>query len=95
MNPNLVGRSRGIMRTPLTPIVTARISEQAPGRIEACTADGSVDAGESLQPLLIILVPEVHNAVPPDGGERPIPLVKTNAIHGVHVVILPMTLKCE
>ncbi len=95
MNPNLIGRSRGIIRTPLTPIVTARISKQAPLSIEAGTADGSIDAGEPLQPLLIVLVPEVHDAVPPDGCESSIPLVKTNAVDGVYRIILSMTLKAN
>ena len=95
MNQNLIGRSRGVMRAPLTPIVTARISEQAPLRIEAGTADGSIDAGEPLQPLFIVLVPEVHDAVPTDRGESPMPLVKAYAIHGVNVVILSMTLESE
>lgn len=95
MNQNLIGRSWGVMRAPLTPIVTARISEQAPLRIEAGTADNSIYAGESLQPLLIVLVPEVHDAIPPDRGERPVPLVKAYAIHGVNVVILSMTLESE
>ena len=95
MNPNLIGRSGGVMRAPLTPIVTARISEQAPLRVEAGAADGSIDAGEPLQPLLIVLVPEVHDAIPPDRGEGPIPLVKAYAIHGVNVVVLSMTLESE
>ena len=93
MQPNLIRCPRCIRRTSLTPIITTPIRKYIPLRIETGTADTPINRRKTLQPLLIVLIPEIHNAIPSHSGKRPIPLMKTHAIDGIHIAILSMALE--
>ena len=61
MNEDLVWSPRSVVGTSLAPIVAARIRKQVACGIEIGTGNGALDRIESLEPLLVVLVPEGHN----------------------------------
>mmetsp|Transcript_31532 Transcript_31532/g.76271 ORF Transcript_31532/g.76271 Transcript_31532/m.76271 type:complete len:263 (+) Transcript_31532:538-1326(+) len=54
-----------------------------------------MNGGETLQALLIVLIPEIHNAITSYSRKRPITLMKADAIHRVHITSLPVALECK
>ena len=63
--------------------------------VEGRGRDGHVCAGEGLQTLLAVLVPEIGCAVGSHREEGAPHLVETNAVHRVDVVVVAVTLERE
>ena len=54
-----------------------------------------MNGGETLQALFVVLVPEIYNSIASNCRKGSVTLVETNAIDGIDIVILPMTLECK
>jgi hypothetical protein len=91
---DVVGRVGCTELAALAPVVRTGVRKHVALRVEGGARDGPTDGRKSLEPLLVVLVPKVHHAVPPDRGKGPV-RVEADGVDAVHVLRLPVALEGE
>eukprot|EP00562_Extubocellulus_spinifer_P035561 CAMPEP_0178694990 /NCGR_PEP_ID=MMETSP0699-20121125/8587_1 /TAXON_ID=265572 /ORGANISM="Extubocellulus spinifer, Strain CCMP396" /LENGTH=161 /DNA_ID=CAMNT_0020340599 /DNA_START=1999 /DNA_END=2484 /DNA_ORIENTATION=- len=94
MQKDLIRLTLSIERTALAPIIAAGVGKHVALSIEGCAGDGPIDRRETLESLLVVLIPEVDDTIAADGGERS-KGVEGDLIDAENVGILTMALEGE
>jgi hypothetical protein len=60
VNENFIGCPRGIVATPLAPIIAATVGKQIPLCVESGTRNGFLDRTKGLETLLVVCVAKIN-----------------------------------